>query len=189
MSAAWASHPHSCIPSSRAHLHLRTSCSKRFCTIRPLSCMSAPTFVGWSRSRPDAPSKGHTTIAHAHPHEWPRLCVQLLAAMDFQRLPSVIHFAPKSAKRFPTVSTGLSSTSATRSRRIALRVVASAHHEACFPFSACLVAGLLPPVRVFGLLNTWANMSARCAGRCPKIALAATVLRFASDRPFARTGV
>ena len=45
------------------------------------------------------------TIAHAHPPRWPRLCVQLLAAMAFQHFPSVILLDSFMPKRFPTVST------------------------------------------------------------------------------------
>lgn len=181
MSAAWASHPHSCIPSSRAHLHLRTSCSKRFCTIRPLSCMSAPTFVGWSRSRPDAPTEGHTTIAHARPHGWPRLCVQLLAAMDFPT-PSVSYTL--CTQKCKTLSYGQYAPDS---------LACDASHGVCLSaFSTYLVAGLLPPVRVFGLLNMRAYSSrqgvfVRRGTGCLLTPL--TRQRFAGVRPFARTGV
>lgn len=89
------------------------------------------------------------TIAHARPHGWPRLFVQLLAAMDFSCYPSVIHLGTVVPKCFPTVSSGLA----------ALRV--QAHGVCRFPFSTYLVAGLLPPMRVSGLLNMRAYMYAQ----------------------------
>ena len=98
--AVRASHPHLRIPSSRAHLHLRTSCLNDFAQFvrRPIAYTPNTEVLGaLVLLRPHSP----------YPHGHPRLFVQLLAAMGFSVYPSVIHFAPKSAKRFPTGGTSL----------------------------------------------------------------------------------
>ncbi len=67
-----------------------------------------------------------------------------------------------------------------------------ASHGVCLSaFSTCLVAGLLPPVRVFGLLNMRACVYVNAyVAQWPRMLLAPPTMQCCTSvRPFARTGV
>ncbi len=183
--AVRASHPHLRIPSSRAHLHLRTSCLNDFAQFvrRPIAYTPNTEVLGaLVLLRPHSQIRFQIRLRPLHTHILTDTLAYLFSCS--------LQWVSASIRQLYTLHPKCKTLSYGRYEPGSLACDAS--HGVCrFSFSTSLVAGLLPPMRVFGLLNMRAYLYVNAyAEQCPRLLLAPPTMQcFASDRPFARTGV